>query len=195
MGKFESPKAKWPRSRPIRGGGTRISGKYLPPLFPGAVPVIYSLIVFALCALMLADTGSLAAVAVWAALMALVYIVLWKRTLTGLLSKFLDIRVFPDRIEVRQGFFLKDYSRSHPIAFRIERVDDRPAVEVVMQYGERRIPLARMPLADLGNAQALLARLREAMAETEARAAKDAAAPLPMQRRYSPYSSAAHLYG
>lgn len=211
MKKFESAKAQWPRSRPVRSGGVRISGRYMPPGRAGALPRLYGLIVFVQCAMILADTGSPAAVAVWAALMALLYLVLWKRALTDMLSKFLDVRVFSDRIEVQGNLFRKKYCRSNPVAFQIEphhrgadealktgRAQEgayRFAVEVVMQYGERRIVIAEMPHSGIEHAEALLTRLREAMAATEAETSTAAASSEPMQRRYSPYSSAAHLYG
>lgn len=187
MKKFESAKAAWPRTRPVRGG-VRISGRYLPPGRVGAVPGLYVLMVVVQCALLFADTGSLIAVAVWVALMTLLYVVLWRRALTNMLSRLVDIRVFPDRIEVQHALLRRKYSRSEPIAFSISRFEDS-AIEVVMQYGERRIVIAEMPLVDTDNAEALLARLREAMSAT------DGACCVPMQRRYSPYSSAAHLYG
>lgn len=211
MKKYESAKARWPRSRPVRGGGLRISGRYAQPWLAGAVPRLYGLIVFIQCAMMLASTGNLIAALVWAALMAFLYAVLWKRALTNLLGKFVDVRVLPDRIEVQGRLFRKKYSRSNPVAFRIEPhhrgADEalktgraqagvyRFAVEVVMQYGERRIVIAEMPHSGIGHAEALLTRLREAMAATEAETSKAAASLEPMQRRYSPYSSAAHLYG
>ena len=216
MTRFEKPTADWPRVRRPEGGGIRISGTYLPPHRAGAVSALFGLIVFAQCALVLAGTGNVVAAAVWGALMALLYPVLWKQAFVSLLGKIADVTVFPDRIEVSHGFLRKKYSRTHPIAFRIEphhkgfdevfremktgrrqKSTYRLAVEVVMQYGERRIVIAEMPLADTGHAEALLARLRDAMKETEARA-KVAGITVPAQPArvsfcYSPYSSAAHL--
>lgn len=216
MKAFESAKAAWPRRQTIRGGGVRISGRYVQPWLAGAVPGLYGLIAFVLSAMVLADTGSIAAAAIWGALMALLYPLLWKRAMTNLLGKFVDVRVLADRIEVRQGFFRKKYSRCHPIAFRIEphqrgfdealeepksrrsrKTTYRFAVEVVMQYGERRIVLAEFRLSDIGQAEALLARLQEAMNESKAPAGEAAGISVPTQpaqvRLYSPYSSAAHL--
>lgn len=216
MTRFENPNSDWPRVRRPEGGGIRISGTFMPPHRAGAVSALFGLIVFAQCALVLAGTGNVVAAAVWGALMSLLYPVLWKQAFINLLGKIVDATVFPDRIEVSHGFLRKKYCRTHPITFRIEphhkgfdevfremktgrkqKSTYRLAVEVVMQYGERRIVIAEMPLADTAHAEALLARLRGAMKETEVRAKVAAisvpAQPARVQFCYSPYSSAAHL--
>lgn len=57
MTRFESAKADWPRTRPLGGGGIRISGTYVHPRLTGAIPASYDLIVLAFCALVLAGTA------------------------------------------------------------------------------------------------------------------------------------------
>jgi hypothetical protein len=214
MTKCEKTTADWPRTRPSEGGGTRISGTYAQPWLAESMPALFGLIVLVHCAMLFAGTANIVAAAVWGAFMALLYPLLWKRALTNMFGRMLDITVEPDRVRVRQGFFYRNYDRRNPIAFRIEphrrgfdealremktgRVQKRTyrlAVEVVMQYGERRIVLAEMPLADIGNAEALLARLQDAMGGTNATAGISVAGQALRPGSYSPYSSAAHLYG
>lgn len=192
--RFEKPAATWPRTHSLEGGGTRISGTYAQPWLASMMPGLFGLFVIVHCGLVLGGTGSIVAAAAWGAFMTLLYSVLWKHPLTTMLGKIVDVRVHPDRIRVRQGFFWRTYDRRVPISFGIETRRPGYAVEVLMQYGERLVVIATMPIADTDRAELLLARLQDAMEETRPTASVYA----PEQKRtrvYSPYSSAAHLYG
>lgn len=98
----------------------------------------------------------------------------------------MDVKVYPDRIAVRQGLGYKNYSRQHPIEFRAEDHEKaieeqanairtgndsfrvyREAVQVVMQYGEKRIPLAELRLKDLEKAKALVIRMQNVCASLD----------------------------
>jgi hypothetical protein len=195
MARFESAKADWPRVKSLRGGGVHISGRYVQPRLAKAMPALFGLIVLCHSAMLFAATASIVAAAVWGALMALLYPLLWKRSLTNMLGRMVDVRVEPDRVRVRQGLFYRNYDRRNPIAFRIEPCVYTSCAEVVMQYGERRIVIAEISLADIGHAQALLARLCEAMGETASGAGFTVGRKVSRPGSYSPYSSAAHLYG
>ncbi|WP_409562733.1 hypothetical protein [Hyphomicrobium sp. MC8b] len=164
MTHYENAKASWPRTRTIAGGGTRISGSYVQPWLAALSPLLYGALVLAFSFMVLAGTGNLVAALVWGVAMTLLYGVLWKGSITNVLGKLVDIRVWPERVEIRRGLFRKSYDRRVPMAFRLEgAVSSRPVVAVVMQYGERRVVVAEMPLAASDQAAALVARLQEAM--------------------------------
>ena len=179
MKRMESARAEWPRTAAIKGGGIRISGSYVQPWLAQAMPGMFGLITLAYCAMVFAGTGNIIAATIWGALMALLYPVLWKRSLINMLGKLVDIRVYPDRLQIRRGFCRKNYDRRVPIALWSETHGG--VAEAIMQYGERRIVLAQMPLADIDRAEALLARLQEALAATRSVARSSQAG------RYSPY--------
>ena len=192
--RFEKPIAGWPHKSELEGGGTRISGTYAQPWLASMMPALFGLVVIAHCGLVLAGTGSIFAAAAWGAFMTFLYPVLWKHPVITMMGKIVDVRVYPDRIRIRQGFFWRTYDRRIPISFGIETRRTGYDVQVVMQYGGRRVVIATMPVADTDRAESLLARLQDAMAET--RPAASISAPERRRARiYSPYSSAAHLYG
>jgi len=114
-------------------------------------------------------------------------VVLWHIGLRGILydmfGKNVDVKVYHDRIAVRQGFGYKNYSRQEHIELRVERHQKaqkeeanairtgnnssrvfREAIEVVMQYGEKRVPLAEMREEDMEKAKALLLHLQNVCA-------------------------------
>lgn len=191
--RFEKPTASWPRVSELEGGGTRINGTYAQPWLASAMPVLFGVFVLVHSGMLLAGTGSVAAGVIWGVFLTLFYRLLWKHPITTMLGKIVDVRVYQDRIRIRQGFFWRTYDRRMPILFGNETCRSGYDVQVVMQYGERRVVIATMPVADTDRAESLLARLQDAMEET--RPAASVSAERKRTRAYSPYSSAAHLYG
>jgi hypothetical protein len=183
MAKFENPIADWPKARVIKkeGGGVHITGRYLHPSLAHNMPQVYGLIGFVLCLLVFVASANpfpplLLAGLLWA------FYSLWKSTMTNMFGKKVDVRMFPDKIEVRNGFFYKKYSRAVPMELRIEqhhkglletakeiktgrrqKVLYRNAIEVVMQYGEVRVSMAEFEAKDIERAKALLFRMQTAM--------------------------------
>ena len=101
-------------------------------------------------------------------------------------GKNVDVKLFKDRIELRNGFSYKKYSRDVPMELRIEphhkgaletakeisrgrrmKVRYRNAIEVVMQYGEKRVPLAEFESQDIEKAKAVLFRIQGAQKEID----------------------------
>jgi hypothetical protein len=94
-------------------------------------------------------------------------------------SQNLRLNIMADSIKFPSGWGGKTYSRMQPIEFRVEPHQKgmqeeqreartgqrasriyREAIEVVMQYGEKRVVLAEMLQKDLEKAKALVIRLQ-----------------------------------
>lgn len=182
---YEDAYAEWPHTRPLKDGGIHVYGKYVQPMLPrrvfglaciaGAVVAVYVLSV--------TENPSSAFVAIIVSILAYYG---FRPALYDMLGKNVDVKVYPDRIAVRQGLGYKNYSRQHPIEFRAEdhekAVEEqanairtgndsfrvyREAVQVVMQYGEKRIPLAEVRLKDLEKAKALVIRMQNVCASID----------------------------
>lgn len=178
MAKYEEAYADWPQTQMLKDGGVHVYGKYVPPMLPRRVFALACLVggVFAIYVLSTAEKPGSALVAIVLTIVA--YYAL-RPMLYNMFGKSVDVKIYPDRIAVRQGLGYKNYSRQHPIEFRAEDHEKavqeqanairtgndsfrvfREALQVVMQYGEKRIPLAELRLKDLEKAKALVIRLQ-----------------------------------
>lgn len=182
MTQFEDPFAGWPHWKIIseNGGGVHITGRYLNPSLAFALPEAYGLFAFAMVLLALLGSGNIFVAVVVAGFLWAFYSV-WKPAMVNMWGKKVDVKVFADMIQVRSKRSYKNYSRAVPIEFRIEphhrgleeRAKEeqlgrkvkglyRNAIEVVMQYGEKRIPLAEFNTVDVEFAKAVVFRLQHA---------------------------------
>lgn len=176
--KTETPFAEWPKTSALDEGGFHVTGRYLHPRTPRSADALGTLVgVIAFFAMLgaLRNPGDLIGFAVLAFILA--GITAW--VLRSWLHKHLDIKVHPDKIMVGGRWGYKTYPRNVRMEFRVERHHKageeafaeqrsgqrkdaiyRQAVEVVLQYGERRIVLAEMREKDVEKANALAFRLQ-----------------------------------
>lgn len=158
---FQSAFADWPKTKATGDGGIHVGGRYVQPSLEsaGSFVVMAGMLIGFLSwgfstSVFLGILGAVAG----AMLTACVMYVLFARRL--------DITVYPDRITVASSFSKRNYSRMMPIEFRISQHQKatrrvyRDAIEVVMQYGEVRVPLAEMTQQHIERAQALVIRLQ-----------------------------------
>ncbi len=101
------------------------------------------------------------------------------RPVLMLIPRGVDVRILPKHIQIKKGRKYRTYSRAVPLEFRVEQHHKaakeelkeqkagkpqdrwyREAIEVVMQYGEKRIPIAEMRMLDMEKAKALVIRLQ-----------------------------------
>ncbi len=168
--KFEKAVADWPKTAMTKDGGVHVTGKYVQPLLAWRAGMIAAFI------------GIIAAVDLWSRgmpgpgfalliFLAIVWPLFLRASVYELFGKNVDVKIYPDRIALPGWFGYKNYSRAMPIEFRIEQHHKalaetgqyrifRAAIEAVMQYGEKRIPLAEMPEKDMELARALIIRLQ-----------------------------------
>lgn len=182
MTKFEKAFANWPKSTVIKenGGGVHITGRYVHPQLAKGVPEAWIIICFAAGFAVLLGTMNGFAPLFVVGLGVILY-PFWKMGMFGALGKNVDVKVFEDKLQVRGGFGYKNYDRRMPIEFKIERHQKalaeyqkevkrgrkvantyRQAIEVVMQYGEKRIALAELRESDMEMAKALVLRIQDA---------------------------------
>ncbi len=179
MAKFEKSVAEWPQTAMLKKeAGFHVTGRYAHPSLVRSIPGTYVFIGFLLCGFALAATENIIAplfiaVAMW------VFYSVWKSTMTNMFGKKVDVKITPDKILVRGGWGYKAYDRSMPIEFKIERHQKalaeyqraqsrgrngpqtyREAVEVVMQYNEKRVAIAELPETEIEKAKALVIRLQ-----------------------------------
>ncbi|MFM9850235.1 MAG: hypothetical protein ACKVP3_24145 [Hyphomicrobiaceae bacterium] len=179
MAKLEKAMADWPQTQLLKKGvGFHITGRYAHPSLVRSVPQSYGLIGFVLGLMVFVVTENIIAPLFVAGAMWVFYSV-WKGMMTNMFGKKVDVKISPDQIQVRQGFGYKKYDRSEPIEFKIERHQKaleeyqreqrrgrkmadtyRQAIEVVMQYGEKRIAIAELPETEMERAKALVIRLQ-----------------------------------
>jgi len=187
MRNFESPFHSWPKVTPVldnNGAGVHIDGgEYLKigaayNIMGVWVSISPAIAIFALFAVAFSDANGLIFAAVIAALFA-GYFAVWRPVMSFFFGSAIDVRVYPDMIQVRDSKHgsYKNYSRSVPMEFKIEqhqqayakslprRLEERyrQAVEVVMYYGLKRVVLADFELKDHEKAQSLVLRLQEAV--------------------------------
>lgn len=185
--KFEKALADWPQTKLIEehGNGMHITGRYFQPGLEKKMQTSWGFITFGIAGFVLIATANIIAVLFIVAIMAVMYFLLWKPAMAGMLAKHLNIKIFGDRIELRQGGWgYKKYSRDMDIEFKIEqhhkaleeyqreqrygrKMADtyRQAIEVVMQYGEKRVVLCELPNTEIEKAKALVLRIHR-MAST-----------------------------
>lgn len=177
-GKIERALADWPKTDVAKEGGVHITGRYVPPWiaanYDGMWALMTAIIVIALGGAWTQLTNNGACFFVVGVFMMVLYLPI-KYGLFRLFGGNVDVRVFPDTIQMGG----KTYSRQMPIEFRVEQHQKglkeqlrenktgkrkprtyRDALEVVMQYGEKRVPIAALPLKDIALAHALVIRLQ-----------------------------------
>ena len=178
----------WPKTRPIKTkkeNGLHITGRYMHPGLRESILNTYVMIGVGLGLVATIATLNPIPGVVLGGLMWVVYsgfrdgMVKWS-------GKNVDVKLFKDRIELRNGFSYKKYSRAVPTELRIEphhkgaletakeisrgrrmKVRYRNAIEVVMQYGEKRVPLAEFESQDIEKAKAVLFRIQSAQKEID----------------------------
>jgi hypothetical protein len=167
MAKFEKPFSDWPVTTVMKDGGVRITGKYIHPMVE---PRFRTLMIFLGFASLIPASAAGPVGLVLPLLIAVFYPAYWRNAGAALMGRRLDIRIYPDKIRLPSGFGYKNYARAAPIEFRVDHhmkgiqkphlTRFREAVEVVMQYGDRRIPLADFPMTELETANTLVLRLQ-----------------------------------
>lgn len=180
MALFERAHADWPSIAPIPGG-IAVTGLYEgldlggPRFACGTVIFFVSWFLAGISENIL--IGIVAAVAGF---------YLLNRFELRLFGERLDVKIYPDRIELPSFSGPKLFSRELPIEFRYEQHQKafaeeafehrtgkrqerkyREALEVAMQYGERRIVIAEMSQKDIDMARALVIRLQNLCAEAD----------------------------
>lgn len=176
--KFEKAMADWPQTAMLKKEpGFHITGRYAHPSLVHSMPNTYGIIGFVLCGITLVATANPIPPLIIVALMWVFYSS-WKSMATSWWGKKVDVKVLPDKIQVRQGWGYKSYDRNEKIEFKVERHQKalaeyqkavernrkmpeiyRQAVEVVMQYGEKRVAIAELPETEMERAKALVIRL------------------------------------
>lgn len=165
--KLEKAYSDWPRMAITKDGGVHLTGNYEHPGLNGNLVGGWFL-----SSMMIGGfTGGVGFI-----LLAL-YLPM-KPMLVSTFGKKLNIKLYTDRIELRANGRLKNFDRRYPIEFHVaphhkafdERVRARrgrtasklyrEAVEVVMHYGETRVPIAEFSLKDVEKANALVLRLQ-----------------------------------
>jgi hypothetical protein len=177
--KTETPFADWPKTKALKDGGFHVTGSYLHPTTRRTADgfgILFGVIAFFSMISAVRSPGDLFGFAILAFIIA--GITSW--VLRSWLHKNLDIKVHPDKIMVGGRWGYKTYPRNVRMEFRVERhrkageealeehrkgerqaMVYRQAVEVVLQYGERRVVLAEMREKDVEKANALAFRLQD----------------------------------
>lgn len=176
--KFEKAMADWPQTTMLKKEpGFHITGRYAHPSLVHSMPNTYAMMGFVFGGLALVGTANPVPPLVVLAIMWGFY-PSWKLMATGWWGKKVDVKILPDKIQVRHGFGYKNYDRNEKIEFKVERHQKafaeyqkaaegnrkipeiyRQAVEVVMQYGEKRVAIAELPETDIEKAKALVIRM------------------------------------
>lgn len=176
--KFEQAMADWPKTKMLKDGGVHVFGKYEQPGLGEMMLFLWSLPAFVVAFWIVSVNGNPAVALAAAGFIMLMYPLGVRSMMVDMLGKKIDIKVYGDKLQVRHGFGYKNYSRSLPLEFRIEEhqksIEDqlkqrsrrtyREAIEVVMQYGEKRVPLADMSLKHVEKAKAIVIRLQNVCA-------------------------------
>jgi hypothetical protein len=176
--KIETSFANWPHTKLLEDKvGVHITGKYVTPKLRDRVGLLTVMLTIAIFFVSSSQNNEgpismLGFFAVVALFIVPVPFYFWaKKTF----SPDLNIKIFPDMIEANYC----QYARSEPIEFRVEQhqkaIEEtareqttgkrtsstfRQAIEVVMQYGEKRIVLAEMRGVEFEMAKALVIRLQ-----------------------------------
>lgn len=169
----------WTSTLDAKTGEIRITGKFIPPHIPRRVGALTGLLFIVLFVGLLLPTGNGAAIGIGSAVLLAFCAFGLYPLLVRLHAHSLRLSIMPDTIKFPSGWGGKTYSRMQPIEFRVEPHQKamqeeqreiragrrtprtyREAVEVVMQYGEKRVVLAEMLSKDLEKAKALVIRLQ-----------------------------------
>jgi hypothetical protein len=175
--KVENPFSEWPKTTVLEEGGIHITGKYIAP---ETIPrVHFGTFMLCLGAFVFPAAGGAGGMAFVLPAIIMFFVAFNETSLGTSFGKNLDIKIFPDKIQLRDGgFFYKTYARKFPIEFRLDEHHKaiheelavrngakrtrryRDAVEVVMQYGEKRVSVAGFRLKEIEQAKALVIRLQ-----------------------------------
>lgn len=174
MALFEKAHADWPATALIPGGGVAVTGIHEGLGYEDGF-VIPALAITAGSVWLGIEAASYAAgfIAFFVGIFCL------GRAAIFLFGTRLTVKIYPDRIELPSVTGAKLYSRQVPIEFKYEQHQMaaaeeakehrsgkrerkyREALEVVMQYGERRIVIAEMNQKHVDMARALVIRLQD----------------------------------
>lgn len=168
---FENALADWPKTSLTKDGGVRVTGKYWPPGREMRARGIVFIAGGVWALLQSVDARDIRPGLAFMVGLTVAWFVVLKPLWFILFTKKLDITIYRDRITLPGGLWPRKFSRKMPIEFRIEQHRGaltekgqwriyRDALEAVMQYGEKRIPLAEMPETDIDLARALVIRLQ-----------------------------------
>lgn len=169
--KFEHPLADWPETVVKSDGRIFVTGRYPQPRFDKVAAGLTTLAAIVMAILAAVGSGDPMMMLSVFFFFIIAYYLFLKKALLQTFGGSLNIVVEPEQISVGSFFGQKHYSRKLPIEFRIEQHENaltergndtsyREAVEVVMQYGEKRVPLAAMPQKNMELARALVLRMQ-----------------------------------
>jgi hypothetical protein len=177
--RFERAMADWPFTKLLTDGGMHVFGKYETPGLANKILGFWLLVCIVLFFWILLSTENFAAAAVATGIAAIIYPGVVRPMMVNMLGKNVDVKIYPDKIQVRDGFRYRSYDRQMQIEFRLEEhqkgIEEhareikmqrpqkriyREALEVVMQYEEKRVPLAEMPATAIEKGKALVIRLQ-----------------------------------
>jgi hypothetical protein len=177
-GRFEKPVANWPKVAELENGGVHLTGKHVHPAWQRRAE--YAAIAILIAAgILLAERGS--GFGQWVGAM---FVLLVFMGPVAMLVSFLffrrrvDVKMDGTSIQIKGPLGYKRYSNQVRTEFRIDqhhkaareeakeietgkkqRRTWRDAIEVVMQYGEKRVVVTEMRHKDIEKAKALLFRL------------------------------------
>jgi hypothetical protein len=176
---FEQALADWPYTKPLKDGGMHVFGKYETPGLANKIVGFWLLVCIVVFFWILLSTENFAAAAVATGISAVAYPMMVRSMLVNMLGKNVDVKIYQDKIQVRDGMRYRSYDRAMPIEFRVEEHQKgleehareikmqrpqkriyREAVEAVMQYGEKRVPIAEFPVTAVELGKALVIRLQ-----------------------------------
>lgn len=164
--------------------GVQITGKYKRPFVPGTTHLKNAMIAAFFGIIWMWGHGPDMAINLFAGVMAggFGYVILGGLPVIGILKlipREVDVKILAQHIQIKKGRGYRTFSRNVPIEFRVEQHHKaareemneqktgkpgnrwyREAIEVVMQYGEKRIQIAEMRMVDLEKAKALVMRLQ-----------------------------------
>lgn len=172
--KFEKASEDWPRTNVLKDGGIAVTAPYLDPATPKRTDFVFGVLTLLIPIYVLVSTGDVAAAGIVFAVVLVASWLILRPLSHTMLSKKLNLKMYPDRIEIPGRWGVKRYSRAEPIEFRVDDHQKaikeqiyypqystyRNALEVIMQYGEKRIPIAEMHIKELEKARALVIRLQ-----------------------------------
>lgn len=177
--RFEEALAEWPYTKLLKDGGMHVFGKYETPGLSQRMLSFWVLVCVVVFIWIFFSTENGVAAAVATAIAAVLYPSVVRPMMVNMLGKNVDVKIYPNKIQVRDGFRYRSYDRQMPIEFRLEEHQKgleehareikmqraqkriyREALEVVMQYGEKRVPLAEMPATAIEKGKALVIRMQ-----------------------------------
>lgn len=176
----------WITTRELKDeAGVHITGKYRRPYVGRLLNLMYFPAVMPLCFLyMVAESnrplGDLMIGSFGMAFLFWVFGGFWVwRWVMSLIRRKVDVKILPQHIQIKRWHGYRTFSRDVPLEFRVEQHHKAPneeaqeikagkprnrwyreAIEVVMQYGEKRIPIAEMRMIDMEKSRALVIRLQ-----------------------------------